>query len=51
MAHGKGVFVRANKVEKYEGDWKEDLKDGQGKETFADGSVYTGAYIKGKKAR
>lgn len=34
---------------KYEGQWKDDLQDGYGIETWADGSRYEGHYKMGKK--
>ena len=34
---------------KYEGQWKDDLQDGYGIETWPDGSKYEGYYKQGKK--
>ena len=33
----------------YEGQWKDDLQDGDGVETWGDSSKYDGSYREGKK--
>lgn len=45
--HGKGIFKWAN-GNRYEGDYKEDKKDGTGIFYFADGKVYKGSWHHGK---
>ena len=34
---------------KYEGEWKDDKKNGQGTETFPNGSKYVGEFKNGKR--
>ena len=34
---------------KYEGNWKNDMQDGLGKETWPDGSTFEGQYRLGRK--
>ena len=36
---------------KYEGEWKDDKKHGQGTETYPNGSKYVGEFKNGKKLR
>ena len=45
--HGKGLFTWKNK-DKYEGDYKYDVKHGQGKFIWADGSSISGQFINGE---
>lgn len=45
--HGKGKFLWAN-GNRYEGEYKEDKKDGAGVFYFADGKVYKGSWHLGK---
>lgn len=45
--HGKGEFRWAN-GNKYNGEYKEDKKDGYGEFTFADGKIYKGSWLNGK---
>merc|ERR1711894_301578 len=33
----------------YEGDWKEGIKEGSGKFTYANGDVFTGPYVGGNR--
>ena len=33
----------------YEGNWKDYFQDGEGTETWPDGSIYKGNYLNGKK--
>jgi hypothetical protein len=40
---GYGVFTRPSGY-RYEGEWEEDMSNGQGTQTFPDGRVYTGFY-------
>ena len=40
-ANGYGVYEHVNGA-RYEGDWKDDLQHGQGKEMWTDESVYEG---------
>jgi len=42
MRHGKGKFQ--SELENYDGDWKEDQKDGEGTLIFSDGTKYTGTF-------
>jgi hypothetical protein len=44
---GKGVMIyKSGRV--YEGDWKDDLRDGHGYERYANGNVYKGSFETGK---
>jgi hypothetical protein len=46
---GKMVFyLMLITGDRYEGDWKNCLKDGKGSDTFANGDTHTGTYLKGK---
>lgn len=40
---GRGLYVFSN-MEKYEGEWKNDLMDGVGKITYENGSFYEGEF-------
>lgn len=42
------MYIHTNGA-RYEGEWKEDLQDGTGVETWTDGSKYNGSYRLGKK--
>ncbi|CBZ29330.1 phosphatidylinositol-4-phosphate 5-kinase-like protein [Leishmania mexicana MHOM/GT/2001/U1103] len=46
---GYGVYTYAQIGDVYEGEWKADLKHGQGCYTFANGDKYTGQWYMGKK--
>ena len=46
LRHGKGEYV--SELEKYEGIWKEDKKDGFGKIKFKDGMKYEGEFKNNK---
>ena len=45
---GKGRYVWAN-GDVYEGEWKNDMPDGEGLLTLKDGSRYRGQFVKGKE--
>jgi hypothetical protein len=52
--HGKGKMVYVEDAthyagEVYEGEWKDDKRDGNGKYTWPDGDVYVGEYKDGKR--
>jgi hypothetical protein len=48
--NGFGVYLYGDgSNRKYQGNWKNSKKHGQGKEFFVDGSVYQGAFFHGKK--
>jgi len=44
--HGNGVWTSAS--EQYTGKWKDDQRDGQGKQTWSDGRIYEGQFSGGK---
>ncbi|CAE7533162.1 Morn1 [Symbiodinium natans] len=44
--HGHGVWQ--SKSCQYEGQWKEDQQDGNGRQTWSDGRVYEGQFHKGR---
>mmetsp|Transcript_123975 Transcript_123975/g.309868 ORF Transcript_123975/g.309868 Transcript_123975/m.309868 type:complete len:257 (-) Transcript_123975:146-916(-) len=44
--HGNGVWTSAS--EQYTGKWKDDQRDGQGKQTWSDGRIYEGRFSNGK---
>jgi len=44
--HGRGVWKSA--TEQYSGQWKNDQRDGQGRQTWQDGRVYEGQFKIGK---
>ncbi|MCQ2816750.1 MAG: hypothetical protein MJ252_05730 [archaeon] len=47
---GKGKYYQKSNPEiGYIGDWKNNLKNGKGTETFSDGSVYEGQFVDGKQ--
>lgn len=46
--HGKGIFRGENGII-YDGEWKFDTYEGQGKLILEDGSVYIGSFVNGKK--
>lgn len=46
--HGRGV-MQYRHGGRYEGSWAFDLKDGVGEYRDAEGSIYTGTWVKGKK--
>ena len=46
---GYGVFQSGNGLEKYEGNWRDDLRHGQGKKFYSNGDVYEGAWIYGRR--
>ena len=45
--HGKGMFVWKN-GQKFEGNYKNDQKEGQGRLQLADGVVVEGTWVTGK---
>lgn len=47
--HGQGVLILGRTNEHYEGEFKDDLMDGFGKITYANGDIYLGNFTKGKK--
>ena len=47
LKEGKGVYVIKGNS-RYEGEFREGFKHGDGKEHFYEGSVYIGQYEKGK---
>jgi hypothetical protein len=47
--HGKGT-MKYRHGGKYEGNWVYDVKEGQGEYVDAEGSIYSGTWVKGKKA-
>ena len=52
--HGFGKMVYKAEpgdefVRYYEGEWRDDLKDGQGKQQYADGTVHEGYYKEDKR--
>jgi len=49
MKHGRGFLFSADRSYKYTGNWEDDLKSGDGTETYPDGSVYIGNFHLGKK--
>jgi len=44
--HGAGVWTSAS--EQYSGQWENDQRDGQGRQTWQDGRVYEGQFRQGK---
>ena len=46
--NGYGVYTHADGA-RYEGTWKDHLKEGGGKSTWPDGSVFEGNYKAGLK--
>ena len=46
--HGKGKFIFTEEGMQYEGDYVEDMKEGEGVLRFADGRVYNGSWKRGK---
>ena len=47
---GFGVLTYSDSINhRYQGQWKDNLKHGQGKEFFSDGSVFEGTFSHGKK--
>lgn len=46
---GKGTLVDLVNHITYEGNFDNDEREGEGKETYEDGSVYVGSFVKGKK--
>merc|ERR1719440_2670808 len=44
--HGKGVWT--SPAEQYAGQWKDDHRDGQGRQTWQDGRTYEGQFQEGK---
>lgn len=46
VLQGKMTF---GNVAIYEGDWKNDLQDGEGKLVFTNGSLYHGTWLEGKR--
>ena len=42
--YGKGTMTYSNGANKYEGDWKDDKKNGQGTYIFPDGEKYEGEF-------
>lgn len=44
--HGKGTW--SSDTESYSGQWKEDCRDGEGKQTWKDGRIYQGQFKGGK---
>jgi hypothetical protein len=47
--HGQGSEVNKTNTYRYEGEWKDNLKNGLGKEILPDKSRYEGTYLNGKK--
>ena len=41
-ANGAGTYYYGDRRGKYVGGWKDDMQDGQGRETWQDGSTYVG---------
>ena len=48
VPHGRGVYTFAS-GNKYEGEWKDDMKNGRGVYTFASGNKYDGEWKDNKK--
>jgi hypothetical protein len=48
--HGHGIEVNKAGTYRYEGQWKDNFKNGIGKELLPDKSRYEGTYINGKKS-
>ena len=46
--YGKGVYISKDGT-KYEGDWKNDMRDGFGKSTFFNSDTYEGEWYFNKK--
>jgi hypothetical protein len=46
MAHGYGVHEWQN-GDRYEGEWRNSLRHGQGSDIFANGDVFIGEYVYG----
>lgn len=46
---GVGICYNKERTYRYEGEWLEDLKHGQGREFYPDKSYYEGTFYKGKK--
>jgi len=49
MQNGKGILYYKNGNIKYEGDFKNNMPDGNGKYIWEDGSYYIGPWVKGLK--
>ena len=47
--NGKGIFTDPNKGEKYEGDWKDNEKSGEGKMTYGNGDFFEGNWKNNKR--
>jgi len=45
-AEGRGIHIWSS-GDKYEGEWKNCVKHGQGTESFSNGDVFTGWYEEG----
>ena len=46
--HGHGIYTWSN-GDVYDGEWKDNLMDGEGSLRLADGTIYKGTFAKGKK--
>jgi hypothetical protein len=49
QAQGKGSYYHADTGAIYEGDWQRDKQEGFGRETWPDGTEYTGNFLNGMK--
>jgi hypothetical protein len=49
MKNGQGTLTLKKEEYKYIGEWKDDIKHGQGQEYLPDKSHYDGYFIDGKK--
>jgi hypothetical protein len=45
---GDGKLIKAT-GHVFEGSWLDDKQDGEGRETWPDGTKFSGTYVKGKK--
>jgi len=44
-ANGRGRFISEETGISYEGQFKDDMQEGKGKETYPDGSYYYGEFV------
>ena len=49
VREGKGVYTYAEKVEKYDGEWHENMRHGIGKMTYSEAGEYNGFWENGKR--